>query len=202
LEKMRCTEFAILLLSSYACLSFGKDPPKNYPDLNRIITTTPLNIPDCESVSDTTIDCADLKIAGFIPSTLGDLTALTELRLADNFLSGTIPESFGKLTNLQRLSLWGNALSGTIPRVLGKLTNLEYLYLYENRLVGDIPNSLGLLKKLQHLFLNNNPTNANDGDYDKLHRMLPKTDIAVTSGIIPDDEFEDGPPHEDEDGGL
>jgi Leucine-rich repeat (LRR) protein len=44
---------------------------------------------------------------GNLPSSIGNLTGLVELKLEENFLSGNIPFSFGNLTNLQTLALDG-----------------------------------------------------------------------------------------------
>lgn len=79
------------------------------------------------------------NLSGTIPPELGDLTALTELRLNGNQLSGTIPSELGNLTALTALNLSDNQLSGTIPPELGNLFNLDALYLASNRLEGCQP---------------------------------------------------------------
>ncbi len=76
------------------------------------------------------------KLSGTIPPELGDLTALTALRLNGNNLNGTIPPELGNLTALTALNLSDNQLSGTIPPELGHLGNLDALYLAGNRLTG------------------------------------------------------------------
>ena len=76
------------------------------------------------------------NLSGTIPPELGDLTALTALRLNGNNLSGSIPPELGNLTALTALNLSDNQLSGTIPPELGHLGNLDALYLAGNRLTG------------------------------------------------------------------
>ena len=70
------------------------------------------------------------KLVGYIPTSIGNLTALVELDLSLNTLLGTIPEQLGRLTSLELLYLFGNQLKGTIPPQLGNLLLLERLYLF------------------------------------------------------------------------
>ena len=96
------------------------------------------------------------RLAGRIPSTIGDLTNLETLRLTDNSLRGEIPSELGSLKSLQVLELAHNSLSGEIPPELGGLTNLQSLELFDNRLWGAIPSELGSLAQLQVLDVSDN----------------------------------------------
>ena len=96
------------------------------------------------------------RLAGRIPSTIGDLTNLETLRLTDNSLRGEIPSELGSLKSLQVLELADNNLSGEIPPELGGLTNLQSLELFDNRLWGAIPSELGSLAQLQVLDVSDN----------------------------------------------
>ena len=97
------------------------------------------------------------RVSGPIPPELGNLTNLEELFLDQNqLLSGPIPPELGNLTNLQVLSLWDNQLSGPIPSELGNLTNLRQLALSDNQLSGTIPLWLGDLTNLIGLWLGGN----------------------------------------------
>eukprot|EP00752_Nemacystus_decipiens_P016125 g14419.t2 len=96
------------------------------------------------------------NLQGPIPSELGNLTALEELRLSGNQLTGPIPEELGKLTALKELYLNGNKLSGAIPAQLGALTKLTWLDLSSNKLDGSIPEELGKLTALKELSLSGN----------------------------------------------
>ncbi len=95
------------------------------------------------------------QLKGSLPSTLGNLTALTDLELVDGQLSGTLPSTLGNLVNLTALILNKNSLTGTIPAALENLTNLQVLSLYQNQLSGYIP-SFTRLTNLTGLFLGNN----------------------------------------------
>ena len=90
-------------------------------------------------------------MSGEVPTELGNLSNLTELRLRSNELSGTIPRDLGNLSNLMVLGLWDNQLSGTVPTQLGNLSNLTYLWLNQNELRGEIPDSLTGLASLEGL---------------------------------------------------
>ena len=96
------------------------------------------------------------QLTGSIPSELGNLTALTNLDLGNNQLTGSIPSELGNLTNLQILSLFNNRLTGSIPSELGNLTTLTNLALFNNRLTGSIPSELGNLTALTSLDLSSN----------------------------------------------
>ena len=63
-----------------------------------------------------------LDMAGVIPSEIGWLASLRELRLQLNSLSGSVPTELGRLTNLTMLNLGANALTGAIPSELGGLS--------------------------------------------------------------------------------
>ena len=96
------------------------------------------------------------KLSGAIPSELGNLPSLTNLRLSGNSLSGPIPPKLGNLTNLRSLELGRSNLKGSIPPELGNLINLEWLDLDDNNLTGSIPPELGNLNNLWLLGLGYN----------------------------------------------
>lgn len=95
------------------------------------------------------------NMAGYIPSEVGNLTALRELVFYKNpKLSGEIPASIGNLKNLKVLGLAGNALSGKVPNSIGDLSNLNVLALWGNKLTGKPP--IGKLNNLTRVFLDSN----------------------------------------------
>jgi len=117
---------------------------------------------------------------GTIPSEIGCLNQLTELKLSSNELHGDLPTSITKLMNLEKLdlknnTLWGdipeldameslrvmkldhNSFHGTIPYSIGTLLNLEEMHLQYNKLEGKVPYfELINLKKLRKISLSDN----------------------------------------------
>ena len=104
----------------------------------------------------TKLDLMDNRLSGRMPSQLGDLSSLRELRLANNHLSGPIPSELGKLSALTRLDLENNDLSGHIPSQLGGMPDLRVLLLGDNNLSGHVPARLGNLGKLSYLRIRSN----------------------------------------------
>jgi Leucine-rich repeat (LRR) protein len=96
------------------------------------------------------------NLAGFIPSSISNLTQLQVFDLMSNTLTGTIPGSVGLFPGLQKLYLNGNELGGAIPRSLGQLTVLKEFRVNNNHLTGSIPDSLGGLADLTRLYLFDN----------------------------------------------
>jgi len=88
-------------------------------------------------------------LKGTIPTQLGLLTNLGELRLGFNSHIGEIPSEIGNLgEHLVFLDIEGNSLEGEIPPQLGGLDKLTKLHLSRNDLSGTIPSALGQLKNL------------------------------------------------------
>jgi hypothetical protein len=72
-----------------------------------------------------------------MPSTIGNLTLLTQLDVDDNQLTGTIPPEIGNLTSLSFLDLSGNRLYGNIPAELENLSSLRWLHICDNWLFAE-----------------------------------------------------------------
>ena len=96
------------------------------------------------------------QLTGTIPSSLGNLSELTNLSLHRNQLTGSLPSSLGGLSKLEVLSLGGNQFTGQIPSSLGGLSNLTGMYLWGSELTGPVPSELGNLENLRALSLSDN----------------------------------------------
>jgi Leucine-rich repeat (LRR) protein len=107
------------------------------------------------------IDLGGNNLTGSIPSQLGNITHLEELKLYWNNLSGNIPSQLGFLSNLTYLDLGQNSLSGNIPSALGSLSSIEKIHLDSNQLDGSIPIALGSLSQLKGLSLAYNQLTGN-----------------------------------------
>ncbi|KAG2308859.1 hypothetical protein Bca52824_028607 [Brassica carinata] len=93
---------------------------------------------------------------GQVPSSLRNLTKLTQLQLAHNKLTGDLTSVLQNLTNLVALDVSSNEFYGTIPSFLFTLPLLSYLDLSENHLSGslEIPFSSPKLQVLRLSYLN------------------------------------------------
>ena len=101
-------------------------------------------------------------IGGTIAPEIGNLTALTDLRLNSNkYLTGQMPRELCNLRNLRRLDVDINQLSGTLPSCFGSMPRLEILELDGNRFTGSIPPELGSLDRLWWLDVSENRLSGN-----------------------------------------
>lgn len=136
---------------------------------NNLVGTIPTSIGDLTRM--TLLRLQVNQLSGPLPSSIGNLTLLTSLAVNDNQLNGAIPSSIGNLTGLTILYLYTNRFTGSIPIELGNLTNLLYLQISDNLLTGSIPTQLGNLSQLKHLILNGN----------QLSGSIPSTIFQITS---------------------
>jgi Leucine-rich repeat (LRR) protein len=84
-----------------------------------------------------------------LPSSIGNLSALTSLSVGDSYLTGSLPSSIGNLTQLKGIYFeFNNYMNANLPSELGSLTNLTDLFFYSNAIKGKIPSSLWNLKIL------------------------------------------------------
>jgi len=120
-----------------------------------------------------------VNMAGNIPASFGNLTALETLDLSNNFLS-SVPATIGNLQKLRYINLYHNQAIDTIPVEIGRLaaltyvnfsvanlrhfqdsllrlTQLQTLDLSYNKISGTIPDAIGNLLNLQVVsFFGNN----------------------------------------------
>jgi hypothetical protein len=82
----------------------------------------------------TGIDLPGNNLAGSLPATLNQLTALELLKIEGNQLTGTLPSLTG-LAALRGFEVYSNQLSGAIPSLTG-LTALERFDARNNQLTG------------------------------------------------------------------
>ena len=100
------------------------------------------------------IDVQQTGLTGSIPPGLGDLDALTELRLNWNVLKGEIPGELGKLNTLRVLDLSINELEGGLPDALADLEGLRHLDLSRSGIsIGTLPTWLADLSDLSAMDL-------------------------------------------------
>ena len=120
------------------------------------------------------------SFSGQIPSSIGNLTQLSEQYLSQNKL-GAIPASIANCQNLQLLEISQNNLSGSIPPQVvglspltqlanfsqnsltgcllvevGKLIHINTLDISKNNLFGEIPKAIGDCQSLEYLNIQGN----------------------------------------------
>jgi Leucine-rich repeat (LRR) protein len=103
------------------------------------------------------LDLSKNIISGSIPSSLGNVSSLTEILLDTNILSGSVPETLSLIENLSVLSLGENNLSGHVSAKFCNISSLIHLDLSYNKLTGRIPSSFGnTLPNLELLSMSGN----------------------------------------------
>ncbi|KAL0351253.1 UNVERIFIED_CONTAM: hypothetical protein Scaly_1514000 [Sesamum calycinum] len=127
-------------------------------------------------------------ILGPIPSSIAELTQLTQLKLGGNLLTGTIPLGIQRLRNLTLLHLERNQLSGPIPDLFSGLSNLRSITLSNNNFTGTIPGSISsLAPKLAYLELGHNSLTGKIPDFLGKFHALDTLDLSWNhfSGTVP-----------------
>ena len=102
------------------------------------------------------VNLTTFGLIGTLPSTLGNLTALTFLSFTKNALGGRLPHSLGHLTRLETFYADFNSLTGGLPSTIGSMQSLRDLDLDNNELTGHLPTSLGSLSTIQYMDIDNN----------------------------------------------
>lgn len=98
-------------------------------------------------------------ITGSIPTDIGLLVLMENLRFGSTSITGTLPLGIAKMKNLFSLSVnnTGNdGVSGSLPAEYGDLVNLSSLDLSNNNLSGTLPASVGSLKGLVNINISGN----------------------------------------------
>jgi hypothetical protein len=91
----------------------------------------------------------DNAFSGTLPTEIGNMVALTEVRAQRNQLQGTIPNTLYTITTLATLRLDDNQLSGTVSSAIGSLSaSLTDLRLGLNQLSGSLPIEVWQLDRL------------------------------------------------------
>lgn len=86
------------------------------------------------------IDIRDNKLLGStLPTELGQMISLTNLRILSSEITGPLPTEIGNLKNLRELWVEGNPITGTVPTEYGKLTKLTYFELLGTDITGTMP---------------------------------------------------------------
>lgn len=141
----------------------------------------------CVSVSQV-LDIHENNIRGFFPSWVTNLSTLNILDLSGNFFSGVLPSGIGGLRNLQELRVANNKLTGSVPYELTQCGLLEVIDLQGNGISGQVPVYLGGLRRLRVLSLGNNRFMGSiPSSFGNLY-ALATLDLSVNhlTGVVPE----------------
>uniref|UniRef100_A0A1D1XHP7 Protein STRUBBELIG-RECEPTOR FAMILY 3 n=1 Tax=Anthurium amnicola TaxID=1678845 RepID=A0A1D1XHP7_9ARAE len=125
-----------------------------------------------------TIDLSNNHIAGSIPENLP--VTMQRFFISDNEFTGSIPSSLSQLTSLTDMSLNNNGLTGALPDAFQLLTGLINLDLSFNNLSSQLPPSMEGLPSLTTLHIQNNQLS---GTLDVL-QDLPLKDLNVENNLF------------------
>ncbi|KAJ6816713.1 receptor protein kinase TMK1-like [Iris pallida] len=89
--------------------------------------------------------------------TCSEAGKVTAIQVGNRSLAGTLPSSVGNLTALLRLELQSNSLSGPLPPSLGNLTSLQTLLLHDNRFVSIPADIFSGMSELVSVSVDHNP---------------------------------------------
>ncbi|XP_028106075.1 receptor-like protein 33 [Camellia sinensis] len=162
-------------------------------DLSNNYLNEELN-PLCNLHSLVYLDLSNNKLAGLIPTCLGNFNGnLTSLNLKRNNFHG-IPQTFGYASMLQELDISHNGLQGVLPKSLANCTNLEILNLGHNFIEDAFPFWLGNLPQLKVIVLRDNKFH---GPIEQPRKRLAFTNLHIIdishndfTGTLPSKYFE------------
>ncbi|CDP16558.1 unnamed protein product [Coffea canephora] len=123
------------------------------------------------------------KLAGIIPASIFNSSAITSISVTDNYFHGNLPINMGlTLPNLKLLAAAENNFSGNFPTSITNASGLEILDLSQNKVAGQVPANLGDLTNLQLLnlavnFFGNNST----GDLDFIASVTNCSNLRILS---------------------
>jgi len=120
---------------------------------NRLQGSIPVELVILLKESIAVFNLARNDIVGTIPTDVGQLVQLVDLRIFEAKLTGTIPTEIANLHQMRHLAININQLTGTLPP-MPELGQLTWLTLRDNSgLYGPLPNDLEDLVSLEQLFL-------------------------------------------------
>ncbi|CAB9528390.1 receptor-like protein kinase [Seminavis robusta] len=126
-----------------------------------------------------------LQLKGAIPTEVGMLTKLTELRLLTTNILGTIPTELGLLQSLGMLWITDCHLSGRIPSEVGILGSLSTLVLSMPDLTGSVPSELFQLSGLECVLIDRcYGLNMEYVLQDAIWKMQQLEDLTLRSRIL------------------
>ncbi len=96
------------------------------------------------------------NLSGRMPSELGEIHSMLDLRLDHNHFTGSVPDEHYNMSELRRWDLYDMNLSGTLSAKIGLLTNIQTFRITMNSISGTIPTEMGSMIALQDVELQQN----------------------------------------------
>jgi Leucine-rich repeat (LRR) protein len=112
--------------------------------------------PEITSVNLETLALCCNSLTGSLPTSVGLLTALTELNIEGNMITGSIPSELCQMTLMSTLYLQDNHLSQSIPNCINFLVNLDVAIFSNNLLTGRLSANFSSCTQLTDLYVNGN----------------------------------------------
>jgi hypothetical protein len=97
-----------------------------------------------------------MPLTGPLPSELGNIRGITDLRLSNTELEGTLPDEIYNLSSLWRLDLYNSNFTGTISPKIGQLSGLDVFRISDNSFSGTLPAVFGNMSDLDRVWLEGN----------------------------------------------
>ncbi|KAG6388154.1 hypothetical protein SASPL_153353 [Salvia splendens] len=112
------------------------------------------------STSLETLKAFSCRLSYPIPDEIGNLSNLWWLDLGYNHLTGAIPSTLGQLRSLRNLRICGNRFHGSISPVLCNFKHLYSLNVAINSLSGQLPSCFVNLSSLREVYMSDNEFNG------------------------------------------
>ena len=132
-----------------------------------------------------TFDISQNKFNGIVPTLLGQLHKIINIRLNENEIKGSLPSELFDLTHINVLMLQSNKLTGSIPTMVGKLEKMTKLILNHNSLKGNIPSELHNLKHLETIHLHHNQLTGIAPNFTETNMISFITDCGFPNYALP-----------------
>lgn len=97
-----------------------------------------------------------MPLVGRLPSEIGAMQGILDLRLQNTSISGTIPDELWQLSQLFRLDLYNTKISGTLSPKVAQLSDLVFLRLHHAEFTGTLPSALANMTQLTKVRLDGN----------------------------------------------
>jgi len=94
------------------------------------------------------ITLEQVKLVGSLPSEIGYLSHLIDLKLRGDGLYGTLPTELGLLEDLQYLRLYDTQISGSLPSEIGEMSSMRAIDIIWSDISGTIPTEIGNLENM------------------------------------------------------